>query len=204
MNAGHINRRHMYRRMLEHTDITPRHAANRWLSRAAFAGALAVASAAAAFTAGAAELKVGFVNVAKVMESMPQSQAAQTRMEKEFAPRDQQLLEAQRVLRAKEDDLFKNGAALTNLERQSAEREVRQLKRDLQSRQDEFRDDLNLRRSEELSKLQRRVSKVIAAFAKARDFDLVLTNGVVFASERVDITGVVLEQLESEFERNQN
>ena len=152
----------------------------------------------------AAELKLGFVNVAKVMEAMPQARDAQERMEREFAPRDQQLLEAQRAARAKEDDLIQNGATMGALERQQAEREVRQLKRDQERMQDEFRDDLNLRRSEELSKLQRRVSEVIAALAKAQKFDLVLTNGVVFASERVDITSVVLEQLESEFKGNQN
>ena len=61
--------------------------------------------------------------------------------------------------------------------------------------QEEFREELNLRRNQELSKLQRRVIEVIQELAKAEAYDLVVTDGVVYAGERVDITEKVIGRL---------
>ena len=65
--------------------------------------------------------------------------------------------------------------------------------------QDEFREDLNLRRSQELSKLQQKVTEVIQALAKAEKYDLIVSDGVIFAGERVDITDMILERLRADF-----
>ena len=99
-----------------------------------------------------------------------------------------------------EDELAKNAAVLSAGERERQESRVRQLKRELRRSQDEFREDLNLRRSQELSALQRQVAEVIQAMAKEEQYDLVITDGVIFAGEKVDITRRVIERLRSEFE----
>ncbi len=157
--------------------------------------------AVAMFTAQAApaEVKVGFVNVAKVLELAPQAESARTRIEKEFAPRDRELLQQQKDVRSLEDRLVKNAAVLSEAERQRKETDIRASKRELRRAQDEFREDLNLRRSQELSKLQQTVTEVIQTLAKAEKYDLIVSDGVIFAGKRVDMTDKILERLRANF-----
>jgi len=149
-----------------------------------------------------AQIKVGFVNISKVLDKAPQAESARERIEKEFAPRDRELLEQQKEIRSMEDKLVKNGAVMSATERQRQESEIRSLKREIRRLQDEFREDLNLRRSQELSKLQRRVTEVIQELAKAESYDLVVTDGVIYAGERVDITDKVIGQLTAQFKKS--
>ena len=162
---------------------------------AVFMGALLQFSPAVAF----AQVKVGFVNIPKVLDKAPQAESARTRIEKEFAPRDRDLLNRQKEVRSLEDRLVKNGAVMSASDRQRQEGEIRAMKREIRRLQDEFREDLNLRRSQELSKLQRKVTEVIQSLAKAEKYDLIVTDGVIYAGERVDITDKIIGRLNSEF-----
>ena len=157
--------------------------------------------AAVMFTAQAttAEVKVGFVNVAKVLELAPQAEAARNRIEREFAPKDKELLQQQKDVRSLENRLVKNAAVLSEAERARKETEIRASKRELRRAQDEFREDLNLRRSQELSKLQQKVTEVIQTLAKAEIYDLIVSDGVIFAGKRVDITDKILKRLRADF-----
>ena len=146
------------------------------------------------------DLKVGFVNVPRVMDAAPQAKAARERIDDEFAPRDRELVLLQRELNEHEDLLVKNSAIMSSTELNRLEEEVRRLRRELRRSQEEFREDLNLRRSQELSKLQRKITEVIQWLANSDDYDIILTDGVVFAGERVDITQRVIDRLRVESE----
>ena len=95
---------------------------------------------------------------------------------------------------------MKNSAIMSATERTRLEDEIRRLRRELRRSQEEFREDLNLRRSQELSKLQRKITEVIDSLARAESYDIILTDGVVFAGERIDITNKVIDRLQVEFE----
>ena len=152
--------------------------------------------------AHAEDFKVGFVNVAIVLDQAPQAAQARARIEREFAPRDREILSQQQQVRALEDNLVKNAAVLSASERERQEAELRQLKRDLRRSQEEFREDLNLRRSQELSALQRMVTEVIQDMARGENYDLIMTDGVVFAGDKVNITKRVIERLQSDFKES--
>ena len=150
----------------------------------------------------AEDFKVGFVNVAIVLDQAPQAAQASARIEREFAPRDREILEQQQEIRALEEKLLKNVAVLSAGERERQEAELRQLKRELRRSEEEFREDLNLRRSQELSALQRMVIQVIQDMARGESYDLIITDGVVFAGERVNITRRVIELLKADFKES--
>ncbi len=147
----------------------------------------------------AAEVKVGFVDASKVLEQAPQAEDARARLEREFAPRDRTLVSTQKEIRRLEDKVVRDGAIMSDKEKAGVERELRTKRRELKRQQDEFRDDLNLRRNEELQKLQRKVLDTIHALAKRDDYDLIVADGVVFASKRIDVTSKVVELLSKEF-----
>ena len=84
---------------------------------------------------------------------------------------------------------------MAETERRNKERDLANQSRDLQRMQREFREDLNLRRNEELAGIQERANKVIQQIADAEKFDLILQDPVVYASQRIDITDKVIKAL---------
>ena len=166
------------------------------ISRTAIRVAVLVAVASVFSGSAAAEMKVGFVDTAKLMESAPQVKAAQTNIEAEFAPREKELVELQRKIRAQEEKLARDTAVMSESENSKLERDILAMRRDLKRSQEEFRDDLNIRRNEVLAKLQREIFDAIVAFAKDKKYDLILGQGVVYSSDRVDITDDILTQLD--------
>lgn len=145
--------------------------------------------------AGANELKIGYVNAVKVIDEAPQGEAALKKLEAEFAPRDRELVATQNKIKQLEDDLEKNALVMKEADRRNKEREVLTLKRELKRTTQEFREDYNLRRNEELAALQKVVYKAIVEIAKLEKFDLILHEGTVYASEKIDITDKVLKKL---------
>ncbi len=141
----------------------------------------------------AAELRIGVVNPVKVLEAAPQAEEAKKRLEREFQPRDRSLVAAQKKVKELEDRLAKVGASES--ERRSLEREIISKKRDLKRDHDEFRDDLTLRRNEEFGKIQKQVVEAIQSLARDEGFDLIVGEGVIYASDKVDITGKVVSRL---------
>jgi outer membrane protein len=142
--------------------------------------------------------KIGAVNANRILQESPQAEAAIKMLEKEFSPRDKGLVAAQKKLKALEDKFNKDRAIMSEQERSKLERDVVALKRDLKRDQDEFREDLNFRRNEEFGKIQKRVVVAIQKIAKDNNYDVILGEGVIFASSKVDISGLVIEYLKKE------
>src|SRR5205814_272185 len=86
--------------------------------------------------------------------------------------------------------LDKDGATMQEIERRNKERDLANLSRDLQRAQREFREDVNLRRNEELAGFQERANKVILQIAEAEKFDLILQAAVVVAPEDASATAL--------------
>lgn len=146
--------------------------------------------------AARAEIKVGFVDTIRLMENAPQAKTAFTQIESEFEPRNKELVEMQKKIKALEEKFTRDGAVMSEDERARQDREIRNQKRELQRLQEEFREDLNIRRNEEIAKLQRTLFTAIEALGKEENYDVILVeSGVVFRSERIDITDKVLERL---------
>ncbi|MDS4029602.1 MAG: OmpH family outer membrane protein [Candidatus Contendobacter sp.] len=148
--------------------------------------------------AWAAEVKIGFVSIAKILNSAPQAETASKRLEQEFAPRKKGLDDALKGLRKQEEKLAKDGAVMSESQRRNLENEIRNQARELKRTSDEFREDFNLRRNEELGKFQKQVLEVINGVAKEEGFDLVINdNATLYASPQVDVTDKVLKRLTS-------
>ncbi len=146
-------------------------------------------------TVTAEEYKLGAVNALRVLEQSPQADNARKIIEQEFAPRDKQLVAKQKDLKAMEDRLSKDGAIMSEGERANLERDIINKRRDLKREQDEFREDFNFRRNEEFAKIQKDIVEAIQAVAKDNGYDVVLSDGVIYASPKVDISELVIEHL---------
>jgi outer membrane protein len=149
----------------------------------------------ASFGANAAELKIGYVQVEKILQDAPQTTESSKKLEKEFAPRSQELEKMQKQIRDIETALDKDSLTMSETERKNKERDVSNLKIDFQRKQRELREDVTMRKNEELSALQDRINKAVTSVSEAEGYDLVVYSGVAYASKKVDITDKVLKSL---------
>lgn len=166
--------------------------------------ALVAAAIVAAFAspALAQEVKIGVVNINVLMEQAPQAQVAMEALQEEFAPRQRTILAKQQEFEDKTTKAQRDAAVMGETERRNTERELRDMQRDLQRMQEEFREDLNLRRNEEIGNLQRSLLKEVQDYAQEAGFDLIMGDGVLYASSAVNITEAVLEAMQQNFEES--
>ena len=148
-----------------------------------------------ATAAVAADFKIGFVNVERVFRDSAPAKRVQQKLEREFSVREADVQKVARQVRELQGSLDKDGATMGESDRRNKERDLANQSRDLQRLERQFREDLNLRRNEELSGLQERANKVIQQIAEAEKFDLILQEPIVYASQRIDITDKVMKAL---------
>lgn len=144
--------------------------------------------------AAMADTKIGFVNTDRIFREAAPALKAQKKLEKEFASREQDLQKMAKQARDLQAQLEKDGVTMSDTDRHNKERDLANLNREFQRAQREFREDLNLRRNEELASVQERANKVIQGIAETEKYDLILQEAVYF-SPRIDITDKVLKAL---------
>ena len=148
-----------------------------------------------AINASSAELKIGYVQVDKILQEAPQTAESGKKLEKEFAPRSQELERMQKQIKDIETSIDKDALTMAEADRKNKERDASNLKIDFQRKQRELREDVNLRKNEELGALQDKINKAVTAVSESEGHDLVVYGGVAYANKKIDITDKVLKSL---------
>jgi outer membrane protein len=146
--------------------------------------------------AHAADFRVGVVNTERILRESTPAVKAEKKIEKEFAVRDEEIKQMLKQAKEIQAALEKDGAK-ADVEQRSKERELANLNVNLQRLQREFREDLNLRKNEELAQVLARADKAIQAIAEKEQFDLILQEAV-YRNPKIDITDSVLQYLANE------
>jgi outer membrane protein len=155
---------------------------------------LGLALVASAALAHAGDFRVGYVDTERILRESAPAIKAEKKIEKEFATRDQEIKKLARQVKQMQDFMEKQGASLSDDERRNKERELSNDSMDLQRMQREFREDLNLRKNEELAVVLERANKAIQSIAVSEKYDLILQEAV-YRNPRIDITDEVLKYL---------
>ena len=146
-----------------------------------------------------ADLRIGFVNFRRIMAAAPQREEINERLEREFGVERDALLQAQSELRSMERQLetLQHGDAYNDYERQ-----VINKRRDVARRDSDYRDNINVRRNEEMAKLQKMIGDEIINLAKEARYDIILNDiGVFYVSERADLSQQVITRLQRKAEK---
>ena len=145
----------------------------------------------------AAELKIGFIDAERINRESAPAELASKRLEKEFAPRAQELQRREGQIKTLQSQVEKDAVTMSESDRRAKEQELSRMTLDFQRMQRSYSEDLNLRRNQELQSLFERANRVIKAIAESEKFDLILQEAV-YRSPRLDITERVLKALASE------
>ncbi len=139
--------------------------------------------------------KSAFINPGIIIEKAPQAIAASVALEKEFYQRDSDLRAAGVMIQDLERTYQNDGAIMSAEQKKKIENELVQRKRKFQFDQQSVQQDLTKRRQQVLQELQKTISTVIRKYGKENGYDFIFTEGVAYASDEVDITSEILEEL---------
>ena len=144
--------------------------------------------------ASAADFKIGFIDPERINRESAPAERASKQLEKEFAPRAQELQRREGQIKTLQGQLERDAVTLSESDRRTREQELTRLSVEFQRMQREYREDLNMRRNQELSALLERANRIIRQIAEAEKFDLIVQEAV-YRNPRIDITDRVLKAL---------
>lgn len=156
---------------------------------AAMLGALLLTGAAVA-----GDFKVGVVDTERVLRESVPAMKAEKKIEKEFSGRDQEIKKNMKQAKDLQLLLDKDAGGLSEVDKRNKERELNALNVNLQRMQREFREDLSIRKNEELAIVLERANKAIQTIAETEKYDLILQEAV-YRNPKIDITDKVIKSL---------
>jgi len=142
-----------------------------------------------------AEIKIGYVVVEKVLKDAPQTASSNKKLEKEFKSRTDDLQKKVKAVQAQEKDFKKNSLTMSDPDKQKAQKKIQNSKIEIQRIERELREDIDIRRREEIGRLQQQINKSIEELAEKEKYDLILYQGVAYASKGIDITNDLIKAL---------
>jgi outer membrane protein len=145
--------------------------------------------------AAAEDYKIGVVDPNRVVELSPQYAAAGRALQGEVEERERNLRQQQEQITILQSQLERDAALMSESEIQRLQNDIRSRTRKLKYAQDEFQEDVALRQNELRTKLGKQVREVVVELAKEQGIDLVITEGLVYFSPRLDISDLVIERL---------
>ncbi|HVA55065.1 MAG TPA: OmpH family outer membrane protein [Gammaproteobacteria bacterium] len=153
----------------------------------------------------AAEIKIGVVDRAILLQKSPQAEAATKLMHQKFDSRSIELTAQQNKIKDLQDQINRNGAIMSASQLQTLENQLDSLQQDFRRKTDDFQADLNTQRNQELGDLQAAIDKAAQKFAKAQNYNLIIDKGVAYyADSTVDVTDQVLSQMQKDFKNKTN
>jgi len=148
--------------------------------------------------ATAQQLRVGYVDMKRVLDNAPQVLAGREKLDLEFRPRNETIEFQERQVQNMEDRLQMGD--LDEDARTRLDRELREMRRNVNRQKEDLRDELSFRRTEEVQKLEEQINQAVQDIARDSGYDLILSSPVVYADPSLDITSLILDRLRLENE----
>jgi len=148
----------------------------------------------------AADYVIGVIDPTRIVEQSPQYEDARAQLQKEVSEREQKLAEQQQQIVELQKSLDNDAALMSEDELQRLQADIRNRDRKVKYAQAEFREDFALRQNELRTKLAKQVEEVVAELAREESIDLILSEGLVYYSKRIDMSDKVIERLRKKFE----
>lgn len=144
-------------------------------------------------------VKYGVVDMARLVEEYSSIKGVQSILQEEFSGKDESLRALGLELKQAQD--LSMEMDLANGARKEHERKLLNLDREYARLASEFRQDYNLRRNEELYKMQKEITDTILEYAEQNQYDLILESGIIYASDKLQLTDSILDVLRQKLEK---
>jgi len=153
------------------------------------------------FAASAGGLKVGVVSVERILTEAPQVDAVNTRMLEKFGPKRDELKSMEKDIQKLQENYKRNELVMTEDKLNDLKKEMITKIQALKQKEAVLTQQVSDMRNKELAKLQKSVRKIINDIAKKGKYSLVLSEGVAYANDKLDITNKVLDKMKAKFKK---
>lgn len=145
--------------------------------------------------AAQAETRIAVINPMRLIKEAPQAEKARNALKSEFASRRQSLQDLQEKLENEQKAFNKNRSIMSSSDQQKKQNELQEEQEKFRQKQNAYNRDVQQAERAAFGKLRKKIYDVIVDVAKKKHYDLVLSDGIVYATKQVDITDEVLHQL---------
>ena len=151
--------------------------------------------------ASAAGLKIGVVSVERILTEAPQVDAVTTRMLEQFGPKRDELKGLEKDIQGLQENYKRNELVMTEDKLNDLKKNIIGKIQMLKQKEAVLTQEVAAVRSKELAKLQKSIRAIIDDIASKGKYSLVLSEGVAYADDKLDITDKVLEKMKAEFKK---
>jgi len=146
----------------------------------------------------AEELKIGLVNLGVILKQIPMWRESQTKIKKQFEPRQRKLKTMETELTSLNNKYLKNEKIMAKDEKESLIKKIQTVELKLRSEAEKFGKDFEKTRAEELDKIKVTVETAINAYATEHNFDLIIRSDgtTLYRKNHLDITEDIISELE--------
>jgi len=145
--------------------------------------------------------RIAVIDPNRIVEESPQYEAARNLLSAEAQDRETELSSQQEDIDRLEGRLERDGALMRADEVTRLRNDIRARERRLRYAREELQADFALRQSDLRTKLVKQVEEVVEQVAKENGIDLIMSEGFVYSSARVDISDEVIDRLKEVFEK---
>jgi len=141
-------------------------------------------------------IKIGYIDVEKVINSLSQYKQENNALIQQFEPKKQQLLDLFKHIELLKKNLNNVGTTINDDTYQKELEKIRELEVSFQTETELWQQQLNQKKRESLQKIEDIINSVINEFAVDENFDLILYQNVAFTSDEVNITNKIISKIE--------
>ena len=144
----------------------------------------------------AQSIKIGYIDVEEVINSLPQYQYDNDSLIRQFEPKKQQLLDLFKHIELLKKNLNNVDKSINNENYQKELDNIRGLEESFQKETELWQQQLNQKKYESLQKIEAMINKAIEEFAVFENYDLILYQNAAYASDQVNITNQIISSIE--------
>jgi len=144
----------------------------------------------------AQSIKIGYINVEEVINSLSQYQHDNDSLIQQFEPKKQQLLDLFKHIELLKENLNNLDRSLNNETYQEELNKIKELEVSFQLETELWQQQLNQKKIESLQKIETMINLAIEEFATSEKYDLILYQNAAFVSDQVNITNKIISKIE--------
>lgn len=149
----------------------------------------------------AADLKIGVVSVERILTEAPQVDKVNTSMLERFGPQRDELKASEKEITALQENYKRNELVMTEDKLNDLKKQIITQIQGLKQKEAVLGQEVTTVRNQELAVLQQQVRTIIDEVAKSGGYSLVLSEGVAYRDEALDITDQVLDKMKAAFKK---
>lgn len=146
----------------------------------------------------AKDIKIGVLNMQKLQSEAPQIKEIMSRLQKRFEEPGQNLSKLAKEIQNEEKDLKQNEVLMSAAKLKQAREALVEKVKSFREQEVNLNKEMQTMRNQELAVFNGKVNQMLEQLAKKEKFDLILTEGIVFVSDKLDITDKLLAQLKKD------